>query len=484
MMIYVRLIGLDYFFEVSNVMKIFLGKVSVCQLSEVEVMETEKEDKIFRCVYDERGKSMLATIEGEDAFFSMSLDELTVKECAKITMYKLLSSYYNRTAPWGVLTGIRPMKMIHGFLREGKSQEEITRIMKSKYLVEDHKIELALEIAEKEGPYLSIKEDLISIYIGIPFCPSRCYYCSFASNSIEKSQKFVGPYLQALFQEMEAVSQYIEELEIGIETLYIGGGTPTALNEEQFERLLRKASDLFGKGIVEFTCEAGRPDSITVEKLKSMKKHGVTRISINPQTMNDQTLKTIGRNHSSQDIIRCFGWARELGFDNINMDLILGLEGEELKEFIFTLHQVFSLEPESITLHALAIKQSALLDKDKHVDLNQHIAATMLEMAEPWLRINDMSPYYLYRQKHMVDNLENIGYCKEGKECIYNIQVIEEKQNNIAFGADSVSKLIFHEENRIERCGNPKDLSTYIEKIDKLIKFKIDFLNTLYRKKP
>ncbi len=321
----------------------------------------------------------------------------------------------------------------------------------------------------------------------MPFCPTRCVYCSFASNPIANCKDIVEPYLEALSHEIKSISKYIKEKKLNIECVYFGGGTPTSINDEQFEFIMKCIYEAFTEHnkVKEFTVECGRPDSITLLKLKAMKKYGVDRISINPQTMNDDTLKLIGRSHSVNDVIEKFAMARELGFVNINMDLIVGLPGEKIPHIIKTCDKIFQLKPDSITIHGMTIKRASRLHENMlnnykfeipgQEELNQMYEITV-ELSEKL----DMKPYYMYRQKNMVGSMENVGYKKPGKEGIYNIQMIEEKQTVIALGADAVCKVVFLDENRHERFANIKDVSEYIKRVEEMIEKKIALLETLY----
>ncbi|MEG1871069.1 MAG: coproporphyrinogen dehydrogenase HemZ, partial [Peptostreptococcaceae bacterium] len=312
----------------------------------------------------------------------------------------------------------------------------------------------------------------ISLYVSIPFCPTRCYYCSFPANPIKQFGHLRVEYVDKLIEEIKGLSVLLRETNKEIETLYIGGGTPTALEAPEMDVLITalfKELDL--SKIKEFTVEAGRPDSITREKLETLKKHNVSRISINPQTMNDETLVKIGRDHKVSEIIDCFNMARELGFDNINMDLILGLEGENLEMVRKTLDEIKKLSPESLTVHTLAIKRASKLKEnlDKYELTRYEEMIKMIDLSMEYAKGMGLNPYYMYRQKHMLGNLENIGYAKEGYECIYNIQIMEEKQSNYALGAGAISKFVYIDEDRIERVENVKNVEQYIDRVDEMI---------------
>ncbi len=397
------------------------------------------------------------------------------KNKIKRRLYVLLLFATGKTLPWGTLTGIRPAKIAMTRLREGQDREQIFDYMKKTYFTSDEKISLAIEIAEREKKLLELIgcEQGYSLYIGIPFCPTTCLYCSFTSYPIGKWEKKTRLYLEALFRELD----YVAEAKKGctLDTVYIGGGTPTSLSAEDLECLLRKLKDTFDFSMVrEFTVEAGRPDSITREKLRVLKKYGVSRISINPQTMQQKTLDLIGRRHTVEEVKEKFIMAREEGFNNINMDLILGLPKEELKEVQDTLEAVKALGPDSLTVHSLAIKRAARLNTMKEVYKDLKITNTqeMIDLTARYARELGMEPYYLYRQKNMAGNFENVGYALLGKACIYNVLIMEEVQTIIGCGAGTTTKRLFFKENRIERVENVKDVTLYIEKIDEMIERK------------
>lgn len=389
--------------------------------------------------------------------------------------------------PWGILIGIRPSKIALKLLKEGNTEEEVINIFKERYLAHEDKAKLCIDVARAEERIVNKDKNNIAVYIGMAFCPTRCVYCSFTANPIAAHKKMVMPYIEALIKEINGMSSYIKEKNLNIESVYFGGGTPTSVNDEEFAMVMKEIYDNFIKdnNVKEFTVECGRPDSINKNKLQTMKDYKVNRISINPQTMNDKTLKLIGRNHTSEDIIEKFNMARNLGFEHINMDLIIGLPGEGYEEFLNTKNEIIKLKPDSITIHGLALKRGSamyenfVLKKGIEVTLQDEI----IKMYAETKNLGDslgLSPYYMYRQKNMVGNMENLGYAKKGKECIYNIQMIEEKQTIIALGAAAVSKVVFLEEDRLERFPNLKDLHEYIRRIDEMIKRKKGLLDTLY----
>jgi len=359
---------------------------------------------------------------------------------------------------------------------------EIPERLAEEYLISRDRAELAVKIADIERPFVyPYNNREISIYIGIPFCPSRCDYCSFTSNSVNVYRGYIEPYMEKLTEEIRRISEFININGFKVQTIYIGGGTPTALNAQQLERLIECIGRSFGRQECEFTCEAGRPDSITKEKLQVLYGNNIGRISINPQTMNDDTLIRIGRAHNAGQVVESFKLAREIGFNNINMDIILGLPGETMAELAHTLEEIRKLDPESVTVHTMALKRASVLNEKymKSALPDDENVSRMMEYTKGFLRDMDMHPYYLYRQKHMVQNLENIGFSKKGFECIYNMQIIEERQTIVAFGADAVTKVVINSENRIERQHNIKDIKLYIENIEAMIRKKLDVLEQI-----
>ena len=404
--------------------------------------------------------------------YSDLLDHSETKNVIKQMFYRMLTERTGHELPWGSLTGIRPTKIALSRLEEGWKEEEIRSFMKKTYLASDEKIDLSIEIAAREKKLLEpLDYDRgYSLYVGIPFCPTTCLYCSFTSYPISKWKGRTGIYLEALFKEMEYVADKMKGRPLN--TIYFGGGTPTALPAEDIDAILTKLDQLFDTGsALEFTVEAGRPDSITEEKLRVLRAHGITRISINPQTMNQKTLDLIGRRHTVEMVKEKFLMARELGFDNINMDLIMGLPEEDLDDVSHTLEEIKALRPDSLTVHSLAIKRAARLNmfKEEYGGLRINNTPEMIAMSEACARRLGMEPYYLYRQKNMAGNFENVGYSLPGKACIYNILIMEELQTIAACGAGTTTKVVFPAENRRERCENVKEVEQYIGRIDEMI---------------
>ena len=398
----------------------------------------------------------------------------TYKDGFKRFLYRVLCEVTGKTLPWGNLTGIRPTKIAYGMLEAGKTDDEIRLFYEKEHYVSREKAQLSIDIAKRERELLKgvHYEGGYSLYIGIPFCPTTCLYCSFTSYPIAAYRKLVEDYIDCVIREMEYVSRrYADKI---LDSVYIGGGTPTTLEAEQLDRLITRLKELFDFGTVkEFTAEAGRADSITEEKLQVLYRHGVSRISVNPQTMKQETLDIIGRKASVEQVYTAFGLARKAGFTNINMDLILGLPGELEADVQNTIDRVAELNPDSLTVHSLAIKRASRLSQwivENGVSMLNNTDETMRIAAEGAKKLG-MEPYYLYRQKNMSGNFENVGYARPGKLGLYNILIMEEKQTIVALGAGSITKLVLPD-GRIERCDNVKDVALYIEKIDEMIERK------------
>ncbi len=401
-----------------------------------------------------------------------------IKNRLKQLLYTVLSEHTGIQLPWGTLTGIRPVKIPMTMLTEGRSDGDIMEYMKETYFISDEKGGLALEIAKREKCLLENLhyEDGYSLYIGIPFCPTTCLYCSFTSYPIVTWKKRINEYLDALDKEIEFTAGFYRDKTL--DTVYIGGGTPTTLEAEELERLLGKITNSLDLSqLKEFTVEAGRADSITPDKLAVLKKYGVTRISVNPQTMKQETLDFIGRKHTVEQVKEAFALAREAGFTNINMDLILGLPGETGDDVSATMEEIEKLGPDSLTVHSLAVKRASRLHQwiEENGLLALHNTEQTMKITAGSAARMDMVPYYLYRQKNMAGNFENVGYAKEGKFGIYNILIMEEKQDIVALGAGSISKRVYPD-GQIERCENVKDVAQYIGRIDEMIERKRQLL--------
>ena len=388
-------------------------------------------------------------------------------------IYLCLQKLTGITPPWGLMTGIRPVKKMSALIENGMSKGQAFKALKNKYMVSDRRLELAYMTAVNQMPLLKqIDSDTVSLYVSIPFCPSRCSYCSFVSHSIESARKLIPDYIRFLCREIEILGKIIRDLNLKIDTVYFGGGTPTSVEASQLNIIMKTLSENIDVSKVrEYNVEAGRADTITIDKLKVIKENGATRISVNPQTLNDEVLKIIGRRHTAEDTINAFYSARSLGFDNINMDLIAGLPGDSFESFCNTLNKVTELDPESITVHTLTIKRSAKLYEENISTFKNNPAYDMVNRSIDILPKKGYMPYYLYRQKNMSGNFENVGYAKPGKAGIYNILIMEEVQTIMALGAGTISKRVYGD-GRIERCDNVKDVGQYIERIDEMIQRK------------
>lgn len=381
--------------------------------------------------------------------------------------YWLLRRVTGKQPPWGSLTGIRPTTLFYERLRKGDSPQEAEEALLRLFDLRQDRAHLLRQTCDTQKPYIHPPRDAVDVYVGIPFCVTRCSYCSFFAEPLGKG-KLVPPYLDALFVEMEAGAELLGRLGLAPRALYVGGGTPTALTAQQLSKLLERMRSLFG-GAQEWTVEAGRPDTIDEAKLAAIGESGVTRISVNPQTMNDQTLRLIGRAHTAEDAERAFLLARRMGFDNINMDLIAALPGETLEDFDATLGRVGALSPDSLTVHTLARKHGSVMNEFGFHPAPPEVAEAQVERAAHRAAQMGMRPYYLYRQKNVAGNLENVAYALPGKESIYNIDIMEETVHILALGAGAISKRIIPEQTRIERAPNVGDVGHYIARVQEMI---------------
>ena len=459
------------------------------EISFVEYKENTIKVKVSETLFEEREFMDIPRGEGSVSTDGSKGSLDNSKNTLKKLLYTLLSEKTGKKLPWGNLTGIRPTRIAMNLVDKDRSDEEIADYMKSMYFVSDEKIDLSIRIARREKEILKDidYENGYSLYIGIPFCPTTCLYCSFTSYPIGAYKNIVDDYLTCLEKEID----YVAEAFAGktLDTIYIGGGTPTTLLPHQIDRLLGYVHEkLDTSKVKEFTVESGRPDSITREKLRAMKRQGCTRISVNPQTMRDETLKLIGRQHNVAQLIESFHMAREEGFDNINMDIILGLPGETAEDVLYTMDEIKKLEPDDLTVHSLAIKRGSRLAeilKEKEIrgfsgkgdvaDFNN--TEEMMRIAAAGAHDMGLEPYYLYRQKNISGNFENTGYARKGKAGIYNILINEEVQSIVALGAGTVTKRVFGYDGRIERCDNVKDVKLYMDQIEDMINRKRELFN-------
>lgn len=461
----------------SLLMAFFYGDKIVLNAKEWDVCLDVRYTENYTSLSLKDNKGQCLEKEGNCHFEDYRLGRNDIKNL----VYHILSEYTGMTLPWGTLTGIRPTKLPMEMYEKGASKGDAIRYLKETYLVSGEKAELCAVVAENEAEVLKDcdYDHTFSLYVGIPFCPSICAYCSFSSYPLSVWEKQVDNYLDALCKEIEAASTMMGDRKLL--TFYMGGGTPTSLSALQMDRLLTCLEKYFDLDHVsEKTVEAGRPDSITEDKLQVLRKHHIDRISINPQTMNQETLDLIGRRHTTEEVKKAFHMARKAGFTNINMDLIAGLPGETGRHMQRTMDEIVNLAPDSVTVHSLALKRAAFLNQNREQfpvagadEVNRMIGISH----EGALAIG-AEPYYLYRQKNIAGNLENVGYARKGCEGLYNILIMEEKQTILALGAGASSKFVFNsgDGHHIERVENVKSVKDYIERIDEMIDRKKNFL--------
>lgn len=390
-------------------------------------------------------------------------------------LYKLLCDFTGLTQPWGILTGVRPVKLLRKLAEESNEEQAVKKFLND-FFVSNEKIALSRETEHNERKILELsRPESFSLYVGIPFCPSRCSYCSFVMASIERAEKLIEPYTKLLCEEIKRTAEIANKLGLRLETVYFGGGTPTTLSAEQLDTVLRTVNKSFDMSTCrEFTVEAGRPDTIDIAKLFALKENKVDRISINPQTTNDEVLKTIGRKHTAQQFFDAFELARKCGFDNINTDLIAGLPTDTPESFKNSLDSIVKLNAECITVHTLCMKRaSRLTTEGVTLDLQQaRDAREMLAYTQNILGQNEYIPYYMYRQSRMVGNLENVGWSKRGFESLYNVYVMDETHTILACGSGGVTKLKRNNPDYLERIFNFKYPYEYIDRFDELIQRK------------
>ena len=465
-------------YETENLCKIFFPSVKI-----ETIFNASFEDGIYTGVCEtENGFEITVgyNIDGSSrtskAFAPLETAPKELERILAVTLYKLLEEFTGFSSKWGILTGIRPVKLVREWHEQGMNDEEIRKTLTEKYLVSHQKTDLLLRTEKNEQAILGLSNtDSYSLYVSIPFCPTRCSYCSFVSHAINKAKKLIPEYLVLLCKELEYTAKIAKDIGLRLETVYIGGGTPTTLNAEELRTLIDCIEKNYDtKNVREFTIEAGRPDTIDADKLRVIKNSTVTRISINPQTLNDDVLCEIGRKHTAQQCLDSFDLARREGVDNINMDLIAGLPTDTLESFESTLEKILSLSPENITLHTLSVKRAAdLRDEGAKIHAaSEGVASKMVDYAYDRFIENGYEPYYLYRQKNMLESLENVGYAKRGYEGLYNVYIMDETHTILAVGAGAVTKLKNHETDKLERIFNFKFPYEYISRYDEIIQRK------------
>ena len=480
-MITVRTATPEFLPDIGDMLRLFLG--------DVQIAEVQGEAAYEHSVREENGRIFDLWEHGSEGYEigrpAPAGSEIEVKRVrkrqVKMALYELLKQVTGMQPPWGSLTGIRPTRLLYEAMDAGSDLPGAVKHVMREFDVSADRAGLLGEIAEMQQGIRLPEAGSFDLYIGIPFCRTRCSYCSFSSGEIGRNKKLVAPYTEALLREIELSAELMNEAGLKVRAAYMGGGTPTAIPCGDLERILGAAREAF-PGAVEWTVEAGRPDTIDREKLEMLRRMEITRISVNPQTFNDETLLRIGRSHTGADTIAAYELARELGFDDINMDLIAALPGETPEIFSETLNKVVSLAPESVTVHSLAIKRSSRLHEEMHVSGSGHTqvsaqgAGEMIAHARRVLNDAGWKPYYLYRQKYMAGNLENVGYARPGKACLYNIGNMEETASVLALGAGAISKWLFDRDLRIERAPNVKNIEEYIRRVDEMVQRKRDLI--------
>ena len=474
-MIRVRTAAPEFISDIGDMLRLFLG--------DVQIVESDGEADYIHEILADGGRIIDRWRCGEASHaLSQSAPEGTQvqirrarKRQVKMALYELLRNSSGMRPPWGALTGIRPTRLLYEGLDDGLSMEEARARVMREFDVSADRADLLCEIAEMQRGIRTTPPGSFDLYIGIPFCRTRCSYCSFSSGEIGRNGKLVAPYVEALVREIEGSAELMREAKLRVRAAYVGGGTPTAIPCGDLEQIIAAAREAF-PGAAEWTVEAGRPDTIDREKLEMLRRMEIGRISVNPQTFSDETLARIGRAHTGAETVAAYELARKLGFDDINMDLIAALPGETPEVFGETLDRVIALAPESVTVHSLAIKRSSKLHEQLHVSGAGHTqvsaagAGEMIARARSRLTAAGWRPYYLYRQKYMAGNLENVGYAKPGRACLYNIGNMEETASVLALGAGGISKWLFGGRDlRIERAANLKSIEEYVNRVDEMI---------------
>ena len=468
----------EYRNDIAEEIRLFLGLAEIVLLEEIDPSSA----KIVFDLQLLQNRLHYTAVARANEFESMETFDLSEnatalekkkleKRALKLACYHLLKRMYPDVAtPWGSLTGIRPTKLFRELIQQGGEESARAQFL-GVFDVSPEKTDLAARICSVQEPFIrSVQPNEIDIYVGIPFCKTKCLYCSFPSEVLGKQDRLTQ-YLDLLKRDIAAGAALVRENGLTVRSFYMGGGTPTVLSAGQMDALLSFIRAQYGSFGCEATVEAGRPDTIDREKLLVLKEHGIGRISINPQTMNDETLRRVGRSHTKDDIVRVYEHAREIGFDSINMDLIAGLPGETAADMQRSCDAIVPLQPDSLTVHSLAIKRSSTLKKelDEHALSSAAGAEEMTRIGAACAEQMGMQPYYMYRQKYMSGNLENVGYALPGKECVYNIDMMEETASILSHGAGTMTKRVFGGQNRIERLPSPKDVPTYLAKLERLI---------------
>ncbi|MFC4766589.1 coproporphyrinogen III oxidase family protein [Effusibacillus consociatus] len=523
MRIFVNQIGFDFQPEVERMTYLFFEEdlVTFQDIGNPEMelrIRFADRDGALHAVAELYEKGALQSIATYRQPAPLGENHATLRKKSKQTVlhavHDCLADYTGAGQPWGILTGVRPLKLVHGMLEQGLSRDYIRSSLASTYRIAPDRIDLLLDIADAQlctVPDLYDISNQASIYIGIPFCPTHCAYCTFPAYSMEEKYTYAFDFLKGLEKEFVAVGRFLRDYGIPVTSVYLGGGTPTSLNAPEMEFLMevlyreipggdawaRRAKESSVQAIAgedvrkgfaqggswrEFTVEAGRPDTITSERVNVMRRYHVNRISVNPQTFKAQTLKAIGRGHTPDIVDRRFHMVKEAGFENINMDMILGLPGEDLDDVRYTRERIEALKPDSVTVHTMSFKRTAVVNKEKERFEIPHsqLVRMMMKETDEWARSLGYHPYYVYRQKDILGNLENIGYAMPGKESVYNICIMEERQCIIGLGGGASTKLVGPNGKSFGRHGNPREPKAYVESIDAVTEKKMDLLKRLY----
>lgn len=454
--------------ELAEEVRMFFPETEQAKVSVQHTAFCENGHTMHRVLVQAEGKHAQCTLQGAAEDQPPMIQKRLDKRAAKLAAYRCLETLCGHGQPWGSLTGVRPVSMLRQLKRE-HNEAQFTDVLG----VKPEKAALSEEIIRVQDDMMAkADKNSVCVYAGIPFCVTRCSYCSFPAVVAKKGQR--EAYVSALVKEISATGRLLKDEQKQVCAVYLGGGTPTALTDEQLFTVMQAIKDAFGTGY-EYTLEAGRPDTITEEKLSLSQKFGINRLCINPQTMQDRTLQRIGRRHTAAEIVDCYTLARKFGFSHINADLIAGLPGETLADFADTLLQIKALAPSSLTCHTLSIKRGSKLIEEQYLHENAADVAAMVDLARQTAYEMGMQPYYLYRQKHMAGNLENVGYAKPGDACLYNVAMMDEMMDVLALGVGAVSKRIVG--SQILRRPNPRDIALYIRRIEEICEQKSAFFH-------
>lgn len=484
-MINIRLEGHHFEHDVFELVRVFFPSMTINILRE---QRGSFHGLFLESIYDEESQTALAILTESKEELAREMVSIEQFNCLnllknpevkliKSAIYKVLSGYTGKILPWGIMTGIRPVKVAHSIIEKGISHEDGIKCLTELFKVSENNANIMYDIADRQSKYLVFDEKSFSLYVNIPFCPSRCIYCSFPTVIYDRYKDFVGEYVDKLLEEIELTKDLMEGKKLS--TVYIGGGTPSSIPVKELQRIIQKIKEVFGEPKTgEFTVECGRADTISTPLIRMLVENGVNRISINPQSLVDDTLTRIGRNHSEKDVFEAYNLSRRLGMQIINMDLIIGLPGEDEEDVKNTLKKLEKMDPENLTIHTLSVKKGSDLNKKGDIILeDSNVVRNMLDITQAYAVESDYYPYYLYRQKNILGNFENIGYSKFGFECIYNIISMEEAQTIVGVGMGAVSKFYFPEEDRIERIANFKSVEEYVNRFYEQIRRKESVLD-------